>query len=182
MTRPSFPARYCKRSPWGCFGLGTRLGKDIILDKMEWYFKNYIDGINLFLFVFKKGRFTKEEKEVFTFIREKFDQEISPISAVAVTGCENDSPAKRQDFIRDFRSNAVTKQIAFQMQLGVHPVGFPPLEQYDEELQEHYQKKMLRDQQYLWNLIIKLRTKHMTKQLFVDKVKPVIIRKWCTML
>ena len=40
-------------------------GQDPIFDKIEAYLKDYVNGINVILFVFKKGRLTAEERRFF---------------------------------------------------------------------------------------------------------------------
>ena len=149
-------------------------GNDIIFEKIEEYFKEYIDGINLILFVFKKNRFTKEEREVFSFIRSKFDQEISPISALAVTACEQDDADAREEFVEEFQSDPTTRDIARQMTRGIYPVGFPPLLKMKPALQAFYSDIMEEDRKTLMNVIIQSKKAHLTRRLFVEKVKPVI--------
>ena len=149
-------------------------GNDIIFEKMEEYFKDHIDGINLILFVFKKHRFTKEEQDVFTFIRSRFDKEISPISALAVTGCELDSAEAREEIVQEFRADQRTKKIASQMTKGIYPVGFPPLKKMDSRLQQVYKASMEEDRETLIDLIIRSGDAQLTRKLFKDKVMPVL--------
>ena len=149
-------------------------GQDPIFDKIEEYFKDYIEGINIVLFVFKKGRLTAEEQEVFSFIRGRFDQEISPISALAVTGCENDTPQARAAPVKEFGTNEATRRIATQMKKGIYPVGFPPVKDMIPALQHAYKEQMMEDQKTLLNLIIRADKMHLTKKLFVEQVKPAI--------
>ena len=145
-------------------------GQDPIFDKIEAYLKDYVDGINVILFVFKKGRLTAEEQEVFSFIRGRFDQEISPISALAVTGCENDTPEARRSLVREFQVNDATRQIASQMKKGIYPVGFPPVKNMIPALQHAYTQQMLVDRSTLRNLVIQSDKLHLTRKLFIEKV------------
>lgn len=155
----------------------TRIeGQDPIFDKIEEYFKDRIEGINVILFVFKKGRLTAEEQEVFSFIRGRFDQEISPISALAVTGCEMDTPQARASLVKEFGRDDVTRRIASQMKKGIYPVGFPPVKDMMPALQRAYKEQMEKDRETLLHLIIQADKMHLTKKLFVEKVKPVIIK------
>lgn len=72
----------------GLFDIKAK-GNDMILEKIEEFFKkHHILAVNLILFVLKEGRFTPEEKEVFSFIRSRLSEEICPISALVVTGFE----------------------------------------------------------------------------------------------
>jgi len=147
---------------------------DEIFEKIEEYLKDHADGINIFLFVFKKGRFTQEEKEVFSFVRSKFDQEISPISALAVTNCEQDSPEDREAFVEEFKSDSSSQEIAQQMQLGIYPVGFPPLNKMRPRLRALYEESMEEDKETLLELIIRAKKVHLTKKLLQEKVVPAI--------
>ena len=149
-------------------------GNDIIFEKIEDYLKNYVEGINLILFVFKKNRLTKEEQDVFSFIRSKFSREISPISALAVTACENDIAGVREAFVEEFRSSDLTKDIALQMAKGIYPVGFPPMQKLVPPLQQYYKQIIAEDRKTLMDLIIQSRKAHLTRTLFEEKVKPVL--------
>ena len=149
-------------------------GNDTIFEKIEEYLKNYVEGINLILFVFKKNRLTQEEQDVFSFIRSKFSREISPISALAVTGCESDSVGVREEIVEEFRSSDVTKDIALQMAKGIYPVGFPPIKRMQPAFQQAYKQIMAEDRKTLMDLIIQSRNAHLTRTLFEEKVKPVL--------
>ena len=98
--------------------------------KIETFLKTYTDEINLILFVFKKGRFTAEERDVFEIIRSKLKTEIFPISALAVTQCKNDTHQERAKLtIKSFPPTKIQScMIASQMRMGIHSVGFPPSE------------------------------------------------------
>ena len=143
--------------------------QDSIFDKIETFFKDSIDGINLILFVFKKGRFTAEERDTFSYIRNRFDPDISHISALAVTHCENDSPRAREDLIKEFQANEYTKPIADEMKMGIYPVGFPPLNTYEPQHQAIYKRQMEQDKKALEDLIVKAGRVHLTRKLFVKK-------------
>ena len=87
-------------------------GNDIIFDKIEEYFEKEITGVNIILFVFKQGRMTAEEKEVFTFLDTTLKEEMSPISALVVTGCENKNHKARGDLVDEFKRNRDTQKIS----------------------------------------------------------------------
>ena len=166
----------------GLFDARNQPKKDneTILEKLEEYFKDHIKGVNLILFVCKKGRFTQEEKDVFLLISRKFVSEICPISALVFTGCEADTPEVRKEFCDDFESNVYTKQIALQMKKGVHTVGFPPLNRMVPSLQPACKKQMEEDKEHLIDLIVECEKKHLTRKLFQEKVKPKL--RICTIL
>ena len=162
------------------------VGNDDVLEKIEECFKNHTSGINLILFVFKKGRFTQEEREVFSFIRNKFGEEICPISALAVTGCEHDTAEGREAVIKEFQSDPDTKEIASQMRKGIHPVGFPAIESMVPALQPTLKAVIENDRNSLLNLVVECETVHLTKKAFQEKVKSKLKWGWkkkrCTIL
>ena len=162
------------------------VGNDDVLEKIEEYFKNHIIGVNLILFVFKKGRFTQEERDVFSFIRSKFVEEICPISALAVTGCEADTAERREEILKEFRSDPNSKEIAHQMRKGIYPVGFPPVKSMIPALQLAFKEVIDDDRNRLLDLVVECETVHLTKKLFLEKVKPKVkwgwLKKLCTIL
>ena len=151
---------------------GSRQSNETICEKLEEYFKDHITSVNLILFVCKKGRFTPAEMDTFLFIRRRFVKEICPISALVFTGCEADPPEVRKEFREDFNSHIHTKEIALQMKKGVHTVGFPALSRMLPELQPTCKKQMEEDKEHLIKLIVNCDDKHLTKELFREKVKP----------
>jgi len=139
-------------------------------EKMKEYFKDFTDGISLFLFIFKKDRFTRKDQDVFSFIWSKFNQEtVSSISALAVTACEQDSPEVREEFIQEFRSDPATHKIALQMQLGIYPVGFPSLKQMNPKFQSIHKASMEQDRDTLLSLITKSKRMYLKEELFQKK-------------
>ena len=73
------------------------------------------------------------------------------------------------------------------MQLGIYPVGFPPMKQLAPPLQEYYKENMKKDHATLLDLVIRSKRVHLTKKLFVEKVKPLIRiiyigNEWCGFL
>ena len=153
-------------------------GNDDILEKIEEYFRNHIIGVNLILFVLKKGRFTQEESKVFSFIRSKFVNEICPISALAITGCEADTAETREETRIEFRSQTVSREVAGQMQKGIYTVGFPPVKSMLPALQSAYKSQMEDDRNTLLDLVVESETVHLTKKLFQEKVKPEVKKGW----
>ena len=162
------------------------VGNDDVLEKIEEYFRNHIIGINLILFVFKKGRFTQEERDVFSFIRSKFVEEICPISALAVTGCEQDTAEGREEVIKEFQSDPIAKEVASQMRKGIHPVGFPPMKIILPALQPAFKAVIDNDRNSLLDLVVECETVHLTKKAFQEKVKTKLKWGWrkkpCTIL
>ena len=61
----------------------------------------------------RKGHFTHEEKEVFTFFNRH--QEISSFSALAITGCECDTTEMRAELVKEFEVGETTWVIPCQI-------------------------------------------------------------------
>ncbi len=165
---------------FGLFDIDLLCGQYPILNEIEECFKTGINGINVILFVIKKGRFTAEEEAVFSWIRNRFKKEISPISALAVTGCENDSPEVRQAFLAEFRSDPKTREIASQMEKGIFPVGFPPLKTMAPVFQQAYKEGMAKDRKTLMDLVIRSDRIELTRKLFKEELMPKVKISLCT--
>ena len=156
----------------GLFDANAERSSVEIFEEFEKYFKSYIKGVSVILFVMKKGRFTDEEQKVFSFIRSKFDEEISPISALVVTNCENDSDEKRSKLVLEFSANQEAKKIVSQMKMGIFPVGFVP---YDNMgLEQIYRERMVQDRETLRDVIIGPEWPRLTEKLFLEKLKPEV--------
>ena len=128
-------------------------GNDIIFEKFEEYIEKTKLRIDLILFVFRKGRFTAEEKAVFSFIMTKFRS--APAIAGVITGCENDGTTTREEFVQHFEDHPFTREIASQMGMGIYPVGFPPLSRLPPPLQQAYMPHMVQDRDMLRELIVR---------------------------
>ena len=139
--------------------LPTKEDIDYAFDKIKEYIITNIEKINLFLFVIKKGCFTVEDQEMFTsifsLIGKRLCNDFSPISALAITGCEDDTSGIRRSRIREFKSNRTTQDIASQMGMGIYAVGFPDVKVMNPILQQSYKKQMLQDRDALRRLIVR---------------------------
>ena len=139
-------------------------GDNIIFDRIVQYISENKLRIDLILFVYRRGRFTREEKEVFSFITKKFREkhipgcpkDISPISAVVVTGCEYMSTTEREQLVQEFKVNHATREVASQMGMGIYPVGFPPLRKMFPILQQACKKGVVQDRDTLRELIVRV--------------------------
>ena len=138
----------------------------IIFDKIVQYIRETKLRIDLILFVFMKGRFTAEERYVFSFFMEKFHknrgiagcpQDISSISALVVTRCEEDDTTKREKLVQEFKVVPRIREIASQMRMGIYPVGFPRLKYISPPLQETFRLQMVKDRDTVRELIVRTR-------------------------
>ena len=139
--------------------LPTKETIEYVFDKIKEYIITNIERTNLFLFVIKKGCFTAEDQEMFTMvfslIRKRLCNDFSRISALAITGCEDYSPATRERMIQMFKCNLTTQDIASQMGMGIYAVGFPDVKLMHQILQQDYKKQMLQDRDTLRGLIVR---------------------------
>ena len=110
------------------------------------------DGVNLVLLVFKSGRFTNEEKELFHTILDSIPK-AAEISGLVVTTCEDLSEHARRNLVEDFKSNKHTASIASKLQKGILTVGFPNLEAVRPELKDVYSEDVENDRDKLHTLI-----------------------------
>ena len=142
-----------------------RIGQDRFFDKFVQYIRENKLRIDLIIFVFKKGRYTEEEKHMFPFFIAKFrkkhiagcPKDILPISALVVMGCECDDPTAREELVQMFKVSSSTGMVASQMGKGIYPVGFPPVRSLPPKLQQYYIPKMVQDRDTLRGLIAQAR-------------------------
>ena len=152
----------------GLFDTGTRTNTQTI-NEIKQYFRDYVpEGISLILFVFKEGRFTPEERATFEFVIENFSRDISDISALIVTNCDQKGSKAREAYIKDIKDNEVTKQIARFVNKGIFAVGFPHIEDIDEEMRPFIEKRVEDDKEKLKKLVSESGEMRLTKELFDD--------------
>ena len=143
---------------------GNLMYEENIFDRFVQYIRESKLRIDLILFVMKKGRFTREENDGFPFIRAKFREkhiagcpkDISPISGLVVTGCENLEGTKREELVQEFKVNPYTREIASQMGMGIYTVGFPNVRNMIPLLRDYYKLTMERDRDTLRELIVQV--------------------------
>ena len=114
------------------------------MSKIKTFFQNDSPkGINLVLFVSRKGRFTDEERRTFDYIIRYFSEQISDFSALVFTGCDGQSDDANQEFRASFEREA--GDIVKFMKKGIYMVGFPDVSKIkpsmkkvmEEEIKEH---------------------------------------------
>lgn len=148
-----------------------------VIKDIKKYFRDKVqEGLSLILFVFKQGRFTPEEKAAFDFIIGHFKEHISQISALVITNCEQKSPAHRQRIVEEFRTHEQTKEIAQFMKKGIFCVGFPQIDEIDEEMRPSLEKRIKKDDEILHDLVYGCGEMRLTKELF----EPTIWEKMTT--
>ncbi|XP_020911055.1 immune-associated nucleotide-binding protein 3 [Exaiptasia diaphana] len=136
-----------------------------IMDRIKVYLNDVIpEGITLVMFVFRKGRFTQEEEDTFNYITENFRNDISEISTLVITNCENDDDEGRQDIIEDFTKSQ--RATANFMKKGIHAVGFPDIQKVKQKLRAAFQEDIEKDTEKLRDLVKKADEMRLGKKLF----------------
>jgi GTPase Era involved in 16S rRNA processing len=145
----------------------TKISNKDVFQKIKTYFQEKVpEGINLVLLVFKQGRFTKEEKKTFDFLRENFQNNISNASALTITNCDELDVEGRQNVIQDFRRNKGTGHTAKFMRKGIYAVGFPELKGMKPKLVKVYKEEMKVDEEILTRLVMNSSKMYLSKEMF----------------
>ena len=145
---------------------GTTTSNEEIIKSVKRYFQTHTpEGIHLIIFVFRKGRFTQEEKKVFEFITEKFGASIKPLSALVITHCDNETDEAREEIISNFQENPLTRGIANLMGKGIYAVGFADLENSLPLLHPVYQELSDKYVTTLRRLIYSCETIYLTEEI-----------------
>lgn len=165
----------------GLFDTKSRSHKTIVDDAKSCIKANAPNGLNLVLFVLKEGRFTTEEAEVFDFIIENLRGRVEEISALLITCCESKNEAARRRIVETFTTSQLTEKYAKFMKKGVYTVGFPDLNEMDQEEAVKMEEKMKIDDKQLLDLIANATTKHLREEIKNDSVWKKA-RKRCTIL
>lgn len=124
------------------------------------------EGVSVILFVFREGRFTREEDAAFKAIMDIFGNNISEMSALVITNCENLSEEERKVLVREFKTEDRTAQIARFMGKGIYPVGFPNITEMRAPLRDAYKEGIEADTKTLRQLIIESGEMRLPRELF----------------
>ncbi len=143
---------------------------DEAITALKNYLQNYFkDGINLIIFVLQEGHFTPEDKKTFEFIRSKFGEDTSVMSALVITNCDMMDEDARRALITEFRSNEVTKPIAEFMEAGIYTVGFPSKEgasRFPDQVKSNFEESIAKDKEKLWDLVKQSCKANLSKKLY----------------
>ena len=144
------------------------------LGRKEWL-NPFNDDIHLIIFVLRKDRYTPEENTAIKFVQNYCDN-ISPISALVLTNCEQKDKKSRSKIIQDLRSDPLTKPTAEFFKAGIYTVGFPPKSDYmnlPKPIKDCYQQFIDKDKEQLWSLIKRSSEARHSKHLFnIEERKP----------
>ena len=138
----------------GLFDTRGTLSNKLALSKMRQFFRSQVsEGIHLIIFTFKVGRWTQQEEEVMLEIVKNFKEDVSDVSALVFTACEQYNQAKRDSIVNDFQSKPKFKHVAEMMKRGIHTVGFPDFSEMDEHISQIYEPGVKADQEKLRQLV-----------------------------
>ena len=133
--------------------------KEFLKDKVP-------EGVSLVIFVFKKGPYTNQEKTTLQFFIDNFRKEVSDISALVVTCCEDLDEHGRRSFINDIKTNAETKSMIEFMGKGIFPVGFPPMKYLNPKLCPLYEEDVAADRKKLRELVFDCDKMYLSEEIW----------------
>ena len=141
-----------------------------VIQNIKTYARETIpEGVSIILFVFKDGRYTPEESETFRSFFRNFGDDISEISALVMTGCEQFNEEARLKKMHDFRQNRKTDGVARFMGKGIHLVGFPDTSKMRPVFKDAYQEGIETDKRSLIRLIMDSEEMRLSRELFEEK-------------
>ena len=145
-------------------GIYDRSNHEILKD-IRRTFEEEVQSINLVLFVYKDGRLTPEDKTTFEIIMKNFSQ-LSQISALIVTNCDQKGKSARVKIEQDLQRNA--KFISNFVKKGVYTVGFPNLSEIDEDMRRLYEESIEKDEKILQQLADSSEEVKVIKEVMTD--------------
>jgi len=143
----------------------TNVKNDAAIKKMKNFFQNECpEGVNLVLFVCRKGRFTEEERRTFDYIMKHLRKQISDFSALVFTHCDGQSDSANQEFLISFEKEA--SDIVSFMKKGICMVGFPHLSNLRPQMKEVIQEEMKEQTQRLLKIVMKADKRCLGNEMF----------------
>lgn len=110
----------------------------------------FSDGWHLVIFVHKEGQFTKEEKDVYDYVRNNFPPIVHSISLLVITGCEGKDKKRREEIVREYESSPHTKGM---MKKGVFSTGLSNLKEFIRPIRDPLAEKADKDVEVLHGII-----------------------------
>ena len=144
----------------------TKYKNDDVMATIKKFFQTEApEGVNLVLFVFRKGRFTEEEKNTFDFIIKNLRRQISDHSALVITSCEDLNETGRQEFLQSFITSEA-KDVANFMKKGICMVGFPDVSNMKPRVRQALEEDMQDEIKRLREIVKKADKKCLGKEMF----------------
>lgn len=119
----------------------------------NYYMKNLPLKASLVLFIYKYGRITDNEKRELNGAINSMNSDVSTVSALMITGCEDFTLEAKDKAKSEFMSSHHTKHITSFMKKGIFCVGFPDISTLRPPLQELYSSEIKRSTQLLHDLV-----------------------------
>ena len=143
-----------------------RRNDDVMKEIKDFFMSKVPEGVNLVMFLFKRGRFTTEEKETFYYIIENFKKEIKDISALVMTGFESLDDDGRKREIEEFKRNHLTKDVAAFMGKGIYAIGFPNTQGMKPKVRIAVEEDMEEDVEILRKVVRGAGEMRLSKEVF----------------
>ena len=143
----------------------TRHDSDIMKDIKKELRLRCPEGLNLIIFVYKNGRFTKDEQKIFTRISNNFSDIIKDFSLLVITNCDGKKPEIRKKIVQDFTEAEVTKKFGAMMQKGIYCVGLPDIKEINEQSMPTIMDEMKNDMIPIHKAIAEASRVHLQEQI-----------------
>ena len=147
---------------------GSKTDRSIAIDLKKHMRERAYEGINLIVFVFKRGRFSEEENRVFRIISQNFKDLVKECSCLVITNCDGLNEDAREKLILDFKTNELTKKFAEVMTKGIYTVGFPKVSDLSKRMKEAAIEDMKDDIAPIHDLITKSRKLYLNDDIQKD--------------
>ncbi|XP_068708026.1 GTPase IMAP family member 4-like [Montipora foliosa] len=141
-----------------------RKNDDVMAEIKKFFLTEAPEGVNLVLFVFRRGRFTEEEIRTFEFITKNFKEQISGFSAMVITACEGLNEQARAEFLYSFRQEA--GDIASFMKKGIYTVGFPDVSNMTPRVRMALEEDIKDEIQMLRRIVMDADQRCLGKEMF----------------
>ena len=136
-----------------------------VMTKIKNFFQNESPkGINLVLFVSRKGRLTDEERHTFKYIIDNFSRQISDFSALIFTCCDGQSDAANQEFRASFEREA--SRVANFMKKGIYMVGFPDISNMKPRMKEAMEEEIKEQAEMLRKVVMEADKRCLGREMF----------------
>lgn len=152
----------------------TKKSNYTVMTKIKDFFqKKSPQGINLVLFVSRKGRFTDEERRTFNYIIRNFTEQISDFSALVLTCCDGQTDDANQEFCASLEREA--GDIVKFMKKGIYMVGFPDVSKMKPSMKGGMEEEMKQHAERLRKVVMKADERCLGREMFQltfwDKVR-----------
>ena len=153
---------------------GALSDKKIMLQIKKHMRERAAEGLSLIIFVFRRGRFTEEEKSVFQLISKHFTEYIKDISCLVITGCDGMNEKARNELVLNFKTDPLTAKFAKIMTKGIFTVGLPRISTLSKRAKTDAIEDMTDDLAPIHKIIAEAKLfylhKELQKEIFWEKL------------